>query len=156
MENAAAPEAVEIHIRAEIPVLRRESRIRGTGMGGVILALNGVAKQDDKLNGGVGMDSEVEVPTGHLVHLIDNKDARGLEKGRLPGAKTPFVLVARVHEGFPFITQFGGGDSELEDAESGSAEKMGDRPRFATAGKTGNVDQTNPAGSGDVETGVQH
>jgi len=108
--DAAAPEAVEVDVRPEVDVFRREPGVGRAGMGRVILALDGVAEENHELDRGVGVDGEVKVAARHLVDFIYDEGARGLEQRGLPGAETPLVLVAWLHEAFPFVSQLGRGN----------------------------------------------
>jgi len=41
-------------------------------VGGVIFSLEWVPKDDDKLDGGVSMDGEVEIAAWHFVYFVDD------------------------------------------------------------------------------------
>jgi len=57
-------------------VLWRKPSVGRAGVSRVILALDGVAKENHELNRGVGVNGEVEVATRHLVNLVNNEGAR--------------------------------------------------------------------------------
>jgi hypothetical protein len=72
LRNAAAPKAVEVEIWAKMADFGREAMIAWVGVGGVIFPLERVSEDNDELNGGVGVDGEVEVAAWHFVDFIDN------------------------------------------------------------------------------------
>jgi hypothetical protein len=148
--NAVGPEAVEIDVWGQVFSFRGEFVIGGLGVGGVVLALKRVTKNDDELKGGVGGDGKVEVASWHFVNFVDDEDISVLEEGGLPGGDAPSVRWGDSEVLFPVRSKFGGGDGDSVVAKEFVLKEASNWSSFSTAGKSSEVDERDSPGGGDV------
>ena len=55
----------------------------------MVLALEGIAKEDDELDGGVDGEDEIEIAPGELVDLVNDEDGRLFQETAFPGCESP-------------------------------------------------------------------
>lgn len=139
--DSVGPEAVEVDETKEVGGLRGESVVGRVGGCGVVLSLERVTKEDDKLEEGVGLDGEVDVTSGELVNLVDNEDGGLLEEGGFPGAEFPAEVGGEGEVSLPFVAQLSGWAADAEGGEGAGAEEMLDGKGFAAAGEAGDVNE---------------
>lgn len=151
-----SPGAIIIQIRSQNYGLRGQGfkgAFRGKGM---VRSLKRVAKKNDMCDVGIKKTNEVQITRRHFVNLVDNEDARSTSKGGFPSAHSPRGRVGKMEEGFPVITEVIVWDCYSKFANVGRISKeRSEWLRFAAAGKTGNVTNTNSVSSGEISYAVK-
>lgn len=72
LRDATGPEAIKVNVRLEMESLGCKAMVVGGRVGRMVLALKRISKDDDELCGGIGVDSQVEIASGHFVDFINN------------------------------------------------------------------------------------